>query len=454
MNRRRFWLYSGIIALGFMWTGSSYISQMYRLEHFLTPRKVDIVALRWNYLAQAAGIIIYSVLLSAKPHITGRRSFFVWIMVADAVLMTATLTSTQQIVVLWAGIIMNVFHGAVAGAYLTLLGAHVPQKERGRVFGFAYAAGSLGTYFLSLISQEQFIRSKHVLVAYFLCIGANSLAVWIAEDVPAQEERADRSMVPERKGPILLFLSLVLMGVLSSIGSSYQFQAVAEQKVKLEFSRAFYAIGLIGAGIATDFDRRIGAVLCYGSLVFPFFQVALRSQPSLLRFAWALSYIILGFYTVFRAVSFVDVADRGRGLIHLAGMGLAAGRIGESLSTFIPEAVCENQLYSTFLVLALFVPLTFLFFFFFERAYGEKPSADADEDTLLERFGDKYDLTKREREICYHLITGRSNAQISALLYISESTTKFHVKNILKKTACGNRIELTALFRRSTGSRR
>ncbi|HHY17990.1 MAG TPA: helix-turn-helix transcriptional regulator, partial [Firmicutes bacterium] len=35
-----------------------------------------------------------------------------------------------------------------------------------------------------------------------------------------------------------------------------------------------------------------------------------------------------------------------------------------------------------------------------------------------------------------------SNSEISSVLYISENTVKFHVKNILKKTGCSNRNEI------------
>ena len=44
----------------------------------------------------------------------------------------------------------------------------------------------------------------------------------------------------------------------------------------------------------------------------------------------------------------------------------------------------------------------------------------------------KWDLTKREAEILYHLSQGCSNAKIAKTLFISENTVTFHIKNIYK----------------------
>jgi DNA-binding CsgD family transcriptional regulator len=449
MNRKRFALYSAIVALGFLWTGSSYISQMYRLQEFFPPGRVDVIVLRWNYLAQAGGIAIYAVFLWRKPAVTSRRSAFIWIMLFDAALMVLTLTSAHQVMVLWAGLLMNLLHGSVAGAYLTMLGGHVPKNKRGRAFGFAYAAGSLGTYFLSLIADGQLIRSSYAPTAYLLLIGANIFAVQLAEDLPAEGQKGEVFGGSARRRVFLLLPALVLMAILSSVGSHYQFQAVVDQNVSLELSRAFYAVSLIAAGIATDINRKMGALLCLASLAFPFVQVALLGQPSLVAFAWGLSYFIKGFYAVYRAVCSVDIAGQSQHLLPLAGLGLCAGRIGEALGTLFPETLLRNLLYSTILVLALFVPITFLFFFFFQETHEQDLSKPQDTEVLFQRFEEQYALTKRESEVLRQIIMGLSNGEISAALYISESTVKFHVKNILKKTGCVNRAEVISRFRQT-----
>ena len=64
-----------------------------------------------------------------------------------------------------------------------------------------------------------------------------------------------------------------------------------------------------------------------------------------------------------------------------------------------------------------------------------------------EDFEKKYTLSRRESEVFRLVVQGLSNLEISGALYVSESTIKYHVGNILKKAGCSNRNELTLRFR-------
>ncbi len=50
-------------------------------------------------------------------------------------------------------------------------------------------------------------------------------------------------------------------------------------------------------------------------------------------------------------------------------------------------------------------------------------------------------LTRREREVLEHLAEGRTNREIAGLLFLSESTVKVHVRNVLKKIGVRTRTE-------------
>lgn len=54
-------------------------------------------------------------------------------------------------------------------------------------------------------------------------------------------------------------------------------------------------------------------------------------------------------------------------------------------------------------------------------------------------------LTKREQEILSLMIKGRSNVEIGEQLFISRSTAKFHVSNILAKLNAASRAEAVAI---------
>jgi NarL family two-component system response regulator LiaR len=56
-----------------------------------------------------------------------------------------------------------------------------------------------------------------------------------------------------------------------------------------------------------------------------------------------------------------------------------------------------------------------------------------------------FDLTDREREVLALIVDGKSNADISEMLSISLSTSRFHVSTILSKLHATNRAEAAAL---------
>ena len=79
--------------------------------------------------------------------------------------------------------------------------------------------------------------------------------------------------------------------------------------------------------------------------------------------------------------------------------------------------------------------------------HGVLEVAVPDKQKQLDKLCDKYNISKREREILQLICEGKTNKQIEDHLYISLSTVKEHVSKILKKTGVKNRVQLNNLFR-------
>ena len=111
--------------------------------------------------------------------------------------------------------------------------------------------------------------------------------------------------------------------------------------------------------------------------------------------------------------------------------------------------ICLANRISLLVILAaiVFVVTIFVFFIFYQKMYFPILSEERNEELLLEDFTQEYGLSPREKEVFSLIKEGRSNSEIASDLYISENTVKFHIKNILKKTACVNRTELIILFK-------
>lgn len=444
MNYKRFILYSGIIGISFLWGGSAYISQMYRLYGLFTPQQVDVIAMRWNYLAQIIGILTFAFAFYQIPRMASKRVVYISTALIGAVAILFMLNSDNGSIVVATGILLNLVIGYLGGHQFALLAAYVPQQERGRVFGFAYAFGSIGTYLLNLYSNGALLSSTRVVTFYLLFIAVNIVFAALSKDLPLLKP-ASKPSLPSFKNAFLYFSVFFIMSFLNSVGSHYKSALMFDGEVNLETARAFYAVGLVIAGIITDRSRKYGAISCLASLVFPFMAIVLYNHPSLVFATWAASYVVLGFYSVYRVVAFADLADK-RSMLYVAGLGLAIGRMGEAASTFVGDSVLQNPVYIELLVVVLFVVLLFLFIQLFQKAYVSTIILTNDHKSLYKAFEGKYDFTNREREVFRHLLSGHSNGEIANLIYVSDSTVKFHVKNILKKTECANRMELRKLL--------
>jgi DNA-binding CsgD family transcriptional regulator len=68
-------------------------------------------------------------------------------------------------------------------------------------------------------------------------------------------------------------------------------------------------------------------------------------------------------------------------------------------------------------------------------------------ENVRESFIEKFGISKREAEIVDEIVKGRTNKQISELLFISLQTVKDHTHNIFLKTEVKNRVQLSNLFR-------
>ena len=125
------------------------------------------------------------------------------------------------------------------------------------------------------------------------------------------------------------------------------------------------------------------------------------------------------------------------------------GRIGDAArqSTGI---ILNDKLIPLVIVSSICFVVTFIvFFLLYNKLYMPVSQPLPSQEERLNAFIQKYELSLRETEVLNLIIEGASNGEISAKLFISENTVKFHIRNILKKTGCSNRTELITALNRS-----
>lgn len=337
---------------------------------------------------------------------------------------------------------MNIIHGIIAGFYLTLLATQVELKYRSIVFGGSYAASSIASWLISLLNQPNFLRSEYALIIYgiFICITIGLIIITEKKLIPFERITfMDEDFSP---GTIAFAgLTIILISFTRGIGFYFPMADISAG-INLEFSRAFYAIGLILAGIVGDRSRKYGAVSCLAALFFPFAMIALSSEVGISTILWILGYCLFGFLAVFRVVLFSDIARTKEHFLYMAGFGLMFGRLGDAAGN-LTGILLNDKLIPLVIVASICFVVTFvIFFMLYNKLYFPAPQSLPSQEERLIAFIQQNGLSLRETEVLNLIREGASNGEISAKLFISENTVKFHVRNILKKTGCSNRIEL------------
>lgn len=436
-----------MIALCFLWTSTGYLSWMYHLLDFAESSTVDWLTEVIGYLFQAAGLFLFSIVLKHNKNFFSKKSAFIACIGADFAFIILSVLTNRLLSILIFGYLMNLFHGIIAGFYLTLLTAKVAQQYRSIVFGGAYAASSIASWLLSLLDDSSFLRSGYALIMYgiFICI---TIGIIITEKDPMTLEKITFTKEKTSAGTIALAgLTIVLVSLTRGIGFYFPMADISKG-ISLEFSRAFYAIGLILAGIVGDRSRKYGAVSCLAALFFPFAMIALSNEVGISMILWILGYCLFGFLSVFRVILFSDIARTKEQFLYMAGFGLMFGRLGDA-SGNLTGILLNDKLIPLVIVASICFVLTYVVFFvLYNKLYMPVPQSVPSQEDLVLAFIQTHALSSREIEVLNLIREGASNGEISAKLFISENTVKFHVRNILKKTGCSNRTELLSALSR------
>lgn len=92
------------------------------------------------------------------------------------------------------------------------------------------------------------------------------------------------------------------------------------------------------------------------------------------------------------------------------------------------------------------IPILFLSLYL-EKYHGQSSTLHENFETKLLAFSDKFEISKREREVIQLICKGQSNQEISDALFISLQTVKDHIHRIFVKSGVKNRVQLTNMIR-------
>ena len=426
------------VGLCFGLTSAAYLAWLYRLVELSDGTAADWLSMVAGYLLQAAGMGLAAWKLRGEAAAERSAGLFAPAALAFAAATVPAMLSSSLPVSVASGLAMNLICGVVAGLYLFAVARGVPPFRRSLVFGGGYALATVAVGLLALPRGGGRLLGGAALAL-------TALAVYITprlhpfeplEDAPAQ---GDVPALP-RRTLALACATIALISLVKNLGFSFPSADIAAGLVP-ELSRIPYAAGLLIAGIVNDRDRKHGVACAVAALAIPFVMLGLTGEAVPSAVCWGLDYLFFGFFSVFRAVLFLDLAARTRRW-ELAPLGLLTGRLGDAAGTAIGLMLAGRRLPLIVATAALFVPAVLLCFRLYQRLYEPEAAQRRSEQEVFEAFCLRNDLSAREREVLRMVIANHSNGEIAEALFISESTVKYHVRNMLQKTGCKNRSEL------------
>ncbi len=444
-----------LIFFCFFLTSGAYLSWLYHLLTMVSADAADALTMIAGYTLQAAGAALSAVLFLRNGRRISRGQFMILLLLHAACMVPALLSPGLPGTIVF-GLLMNLMCGMTAAFYLQELTLSADSGHRALLFGAGYAAASVAAWLLSLMKKGSALRSRGVLVIYLI------LTVLCAVCVPVLMNRepsaASGTQAPEssafpwadtafRKFLLLACTTVFLVSLVKNIGFSFPSSDILGG-VSLELSRIFYAAGLLIVGIVSDKSRRSGAACVFASLVIPFITLALSGEQISGMIFWCLDYFVFAFFVIYRIILFSDAALEYR-QESLAVFGLLFGRLGDAAGTGIYMLFSHEMRRLIMVSALLFLLAVFLFFRLYQRLYFPALIRQKSEQEVFEHFAQTHDLSTRERTILRMILDEQSNARIAEKLFLSESTVKYHIHNLLHKTACKNRMELLALYNQS-----
>ena len=433
------------IFLCFFFSSGIYLSWMYHLSDYVPDHAVDFHSMVTAYLSQALGLGIFALADKKRPSLLC-FPLYTGCLVLLLLCSVPAVRSAYLVAILLFGLLSNVLIGVLAGFYLRDLASFADESRCGLVFGGAYAAATVGMWLVSMIGGTPLLKTGYAFLIYLPAAALSLLFQRRLESGKEPSPAEETPVLPEKTRPLLLLAAgtVFLLSLVKSIG--FDFPAVdLAQGVSLETSRILYAVGLLAAGLISDKSRKYGAICTLAALITPFIMLALRGEPISATVFWALDYLFFGFFSVYRVLCFSDL-KRKLSAPWLAGLGLIAGRIGDAAGAGIDLGFSGRVPVLVLIAALLFFLTVFLFFRLYQKLYLSDPAKERNDLEVFERFSRQYALSPKERAVLRLVIEERSNAEIAQALYVSESTVKFHIHNILKKADCRNRTSLLSRY--------
>ena len=413
-----------ILALGFFWCSAIYLTQQTYLLNYCDKEFVNVVAVLYGSLSMALGILFYMILLRKRRNI---KIYYVLFSLFALIFSFVFFGSENPI---WMSLCLCATclfgtAGFGVGYHFSLLALNVKKEYRGRVFAIGYGLGSIFTYLITLLPNKMY-GSMSVFMIYVPVVILNMILVSRIQNVEIRNDQTNS--LNYKKYFISLSIIVLLMSLLSGISTDVVSTYIFHIDGLFANTRIIYGIGLFIAGFLMDKNKEMFDIATLISFVFSLLTIVLLNQNISIHIVISLSYLFIGFFVVFRTLSFVNLYDQKKEALYLCGIGLMYSRIMEGVLVLFQTNFLQNSTLLIVIETVMLCIVLWVYFFFYLKEHHFTTNDKLKEIVF------QYKLSNQEERVLKLLIQDLTKKEIASQLFLSVNTIKIHVTNIYKKT--------------------
>ena len=199
---------------------------------------------------------------------------------------------------------------------------------------------------------------------------------------------------------------------------------------------------MVLAGIVYDIKKEIFYICLPVSFIGQLIALLLLNQSISIAVVSAVSYIFLGFFSLFRAAFFIEQGTLNKKLLYLVALGMMFERIVEGSVGLLERTILSNVFVVSIIAAALLIGFMWIYMFYFNKTVIGQKSQEKD---MLKELSIEYGLSGQEEKVLGYLLKDYTKKEIADEMVLSVNTIKVHVTNIYKKTGLG-KSELKAIY--------
>ena len=413
-----------IIALGFFSCSAIYLTLSTILSNYTSVDFANKVSAIYANLAMALGIFLFAIIYKKTKNIKKYYILSMLLYLISLILFLIFKNTTIMSILLCLCCLFST-SGFSAGYHFAMLPSNIEQKYFGKVFSIGYATASLLTYFITFLpsniyasSISLFLYIPIILINLILVIKQNNLNI-IKKEKPTKDFK---------KYILSITIIIILMAILSSISTDVIPIYNYNMKDFYTYSRIYYSIGLIVAGIICDKNKELFDTITITSFVYYLISLVLLNQNVSPSIVIAISFFFLGFFVIFRTTIFMNISANNKNYLYICAYGLAFSRIIEGIISKLENIIISNYLI-LILVEAILLGLILIIYFLSYMKNNNKTK-----DDKLKELSLKSGLSIQEEKVLVLLMQDLTNQEIADKLFVSINTVRNHVASIYKKT--------------------